>query len=397
VQAPIEVRNRPPVVRAHDGSPVPHAFVGTRYLLARSNGSVVTWEDPDGDPPAPGSVSWSSPSPKVEFEDATDLATMVQVLGTREEISDVELVLEAADINGAEAADRAVLPVGNNPPTVTYGGDSRPGHSFVRTESDGTHVYRKEISLASLQSQDPDGDPLLVQVVLDPLDPAAVGRALRIVEDAGRFFLEGEGPSFIGETYRVIAEVIDPWGGGASTIGSVLVSNRPPIVLSGPQATNQVRTARLCQPQSCCVPGLGGESCATTLSASMATYWNGTSGALVMGGEVVISDPDGDPLSLVASFANVIDARPKFRSGNQWVTGGALPCTQQGASWSCPVQVRIDGVVEAGAVSCEVPTATRLGATVGIGARASDGLGGYSAEKYWAYTTGDDPTDGSCP
>ncbi len=399
-QLAVEVRNRPPMLRAHDGSAVPHSALadegGVRYLLARAAGSVITWEDPDGDPPAPGSVRWSSTSEIVEFEDPASLDTLVRAIGTREELLAIELAVVAADINGAEAADRAAIPVGNTGPSATFGGDPREGHSYLRTEADGSRVYRKAISLESLEASDPDGDPLAVTVELDPLDPEAVGRVVRLVEEEGGYLLEGIGPDFLERSYRVIVRVSDGWGGSASSTGSVLVSNRAPEVITRP-VTASVATGRSCQTFSCCIPHYSGVGCLAEPDARVATRWGSTNGPLTFSDAVTVRDPDGDPVVLEVGFGYEHLSEAQVRDGTTWRGTATLACTPLGGDWRCPLEVRLQGRADHLGFYCTLDTGTAVGATAAVAARASDGLGGRSTEARWTWGGSDDPSDGSCP
>lgn len=401
-QVELEVRNRPPVVTAHDGSPIPHSTFtdtqGTRYLLVRQAGRVTTWMDPDGDPPLPDSIEWSGSSSALKFDQPESLDTVVLASGGHEELVDLEVSLKATDINGAEAADRSAFPADNGAPSISYGGDPRQGHSYIRSDSDGSRVYRKEISLDGVEVSDPEGDPISIDLELDPSDDAATERGVKLIHENGRYFLEGRGPEFMDRTYRVIAWASDPWGGRSDSIGDVLVSNRPPIVIGGPGLSNPIATGRACVTQSCCVPNPGGGGCMFNPTARIATSWGGTSGPIERTELVFVSDPDGDPLDIEVDFGNRDQIVPLVRSGTSWVGGVAtLGCTPEGTAWACPVEVRLQGMAQHYEFSCALPAGTNLGASVQVGARAVDGLGGVSSEKRWNYSTADDPNDGSCP
>lgn len=400
-QLPITVRNRPPIVRAHDGSALPHVALsisaGGGFRVVREAGAVAVYEDPDGDPLAVGSVLWSSESPVVSFTNPGDVDTEISAVGSVEELSSLQVAVFVADVNGAEAANVATLPVSNRPPSISWTGDSRQGHSYSLTEADGTRIYRKDISLLDLVSSDPEGDPIAISFELEPVAGLNDETAVTIVEDNGRFFLEGRGEGFVGRSYNVTARATDPWGATATAPASVVVTNRLPGIVSG-GVTGFFNTGRQCEQHSCCIDDHFG-GCVARPSSRVATRWGSTTGPLVATTTLGLQDPDGDPLELQIEFAHATDTVPSVLTATGWRSSGTVACTWNGSSWSCPVSVKLEGRAEwAGSgAACAVSEGTVVGASVEVIARALDGLGGVSAEKRWTWSTVDDPADGSCP
>jgi len=397
-QQAVSVRNRPPIVRAHDGSALPHVALpvpaGGGFKAVRPRGAIVVYEDPDGDPLQPDSVLWSTSSSAVSFEDPKELDTAVSAIGTVAELSDLQIAVVGADINGAQASHSAPLPVSNDPPSLVWTGDPRDGHTFLRFEGDGTRVFRKEVSLQNLVTTDPEGDPVAVRLELDGANDDDV---VRLISEDGRYFLEGQGATFLGQTYGVTVVASDPWGAEVLASAPVLVSNRPPGIISG-GISAYFNSGRACEVVTCCIPDLSG-GCLARPSARVATSWGGVSGALVATSTLVMQDPDGDPLELEVSIVNSTDTFAYLLTQNGWSSAGKVACSKTGANWSCPVQVRLEGSAEfmSTGATCAIPQGTAIGASVEVVARAVDGLGGVSAERRWTWTTVDDPADGSCP
>jgi len=163
--AEVSVANRPPLLRAHEGRPLPHAVVGEgRYLWYREPGAVSVWSDPDGDPPRPGSVRWSSPDPSVRFLDPESLDPRIEIEGGSELLGKkVPIAVEAEDINGARVSAEAILELGNRPPVV--------GYSFTQLFPTINGGY---MQILCFDVADPDGDPIAShQLALHPREPAA--------------------------------------------------------------------------------------------------------------------------------------------------------------------------------------------------------------------------------
>lgn len=394
----VRVLNRPPVLRAHDGSTLPHRAEpvpgGFRYVARRDPGTVLTWEDPDGDPPDLSSIRWSGTEGLVRFDDETALDPQVEIVADEPELlQEARLVFRAADINGAETLAEATVPIGNTPPHVSFGGDLRSGHEFAGAASDGTRYYRKAISLASLDLSDADGDPLVVTLELDPEDGEAQARGVRIYEEQGTWYLAGIGPEFLGRTYRVKVTAFDPFGEAASSVGEVLVSNRPPEVREVPPTL--FLRGGACRMESCCAPLPGRDTCTTT-TFLVATEWQGAPGPYQPAVEVVVHDPDGDPVRLDVDFwSETGKVRGQLLLNGAWKQKGSVDCQLSGGKVRCPLQLRF--LAEGGTfpLVCAVESGTRPDTVMKVLVRANDGLD-LSAEGYWIYHFDPDRSDGSC-
>ncbi|HLV61203.1 MAG TPA: hypothetical protein VKY51_07365 [Fredinandcohnia sp.] len=150
--AELTVGNRPPQLVAHDGSTVHHAVVGpNRYRWTRPAGAVAAWDDPDGDVPA--EVLWSSPDPRVHFEDPHRLDTALWVEGDESLVgARIPLVLEARDVNGGTARAEGTMVLGNRPPEILSVNVAKS--SLVVGES---VIYKTTVTA---EATDPDGDPV---------------------------------------------------------------------------------------------------------------------------------------------------------------------------------------------------------------------------------------------
>lgn len=395
VEMQVAVRNRPPVVCSHDGAAVPHTaeMVGAVaiYRVFRRGGEVITYQDPDGDPPNSLATQWSTSSGILEFSAPTSLSTDVEAIGSLYEIIALDLALYAEDINGASGSDSTILPIGNSPPVVSWAGITEPGHQFVRTEESERVIIRKLISTDSLVVVDEDGDPLNITFDVVNEEPG-----LEVVEFDGEFYLQGASDAMLGRAHDVIARATDSLNASSAATAQVYVSNRPPVIVFG-GLDRVLATGRQCETLSCCIVNAGGWGCDGYSNARVATRWGGVSGALQVSETARVLDPDGDPVHLDVSFDASKDAHPQVLTATGWKQQATLACTEEGAEWACPLTVRLRGSAGEGPAQCAIDGGTNLGAATEVVLRAVDELGGQSTEERLSLEARDDAQEGSCP
>ncbi|HEY0839504.1 MAG TPA: hypothetical protein VGD74_04910 [Vulgatibacter sp.] len=305
-KAIVEVRvgNRPPVVRAHDGADLPREFLqlgadgAARYHVFRENGVFFAWHDPDGDPFDPASVEWTSSHEYLAFDDPTALDTGFSVVGTAPELLALQVLVVAADWNGAGAADSRSLPIRNRPPSVRFDDDLTEGHFYV---GDPEAPYRKRIPTA--EARDDDGDPLHVRYSL--VQPARPG--LRLF-DAGQEALLAGQASVVGFDHEVMVTVRDDWGAEVKATALVRLTNRAPVVRLDPGHEVFTVGAPGSSPAECCDPA-GGGCTYGSYAMSHASFFPTHAAPLQVKPRFVVVDPDGDPIDLRLVNAHAFRAK----------------------------------------------------------------------------------------
>jgi len=327
----LRVGNRPPILRVHDGSELPHDYVGAAfdgvhlYRVARAADAVVAWHDPDGDPPALGSIEWSSSDGSILFEDPGSLSTGFEVVGSATALRSVELRLVASDWNGGAGAASGVLPIGNRRPSLHVVDVLDEGHLYAGGD---TSPFRKLIPNANLQAADEDGDPIEIELSL----PEAALPGLELIR-AGREWLIGGPASVVGFDHEIIVTARDQWGDEVSATAKVRLTNRAPVVSVSPEDRRITEAVLASLPIQCCEPGNG----ACTYGSLSLT------GPLQATLDLFVEDPDGDPVDLQLVTAQAVKAVAMIASGGDWreITTEVL-CSVEPRG-ACPATVRMIG------------------------------------------------------
>lgn len=324
VELPLEVRNRSPMILAHDGRELEHRYLGPGYRIVREEGEGTVWFDPDGDPILPGSVRWSSDVDVVHFVDPERWDTIVWAEGLLAQLREALFIeVEAKDLNGAPARHGAELVMGNRPPIVSWGGDLREGYVVEQT----MESFRREIDLSQAVVYDLDGDPVTLSLLLDGSMPG-----FDLVGSDGWWTLKGP-LSALDVDVPVVLLASDSLGGESRVHAAVRISNRPPIFLHGnPESPIDVPGAEACG-WICCDP----EGCESP--QPLATRWrDGALGPWVWSGEFVVADPDRTALRALHVDGDSVQVRAE---GEWRWPPVALPCIDQGPRHVCPVEIRV--------------------------------------------------------
>lgn len=205
--AEVSVSNRPPLLRAHDETPLHHEYLSEgRFRWYRNPGTVTLWEDPDGDAPAPNSILWSSPEPDLLIVDPKTIDPRIEIEGGPELLGRRILVsVVAQDVNGAKASSEAVLELGNRPPVLDR-------YAFFaaaeKTMPKGRFFQRIDIDVS-----DPDGDPFQRQFFFDPNDLPDPSYDMTVEEYSQRRFVVEGNAQALGKTFSYVFRAEDVLGG----------------------------------------------------------------------------------------------------------------------------------------------------------------------------------------
>jgi|GEM_PF-1901570 len=367
----LRVGNRPPELRVHDGAGLPHGYVGmafdgTRlYRVARDADAIVAWHDPDGDPPAPDSIEWSSSDGSVSFDDPRSLSTGFEVIGSAAALEAVELRLVASDWNGGTSVVTGALPIHNGRPTVHMEDLLDEGHGYA---AGSPAPYRKLIRPSSIVAADEDGDPLDVVITL----PSNARPGLQVLS-AGKEWLIGGPASVVGWDHEVVVTARDEWGGEVSTLAKVRITNRAPVVFVAPEDRRVTASTTFGNMNTqCCDPD--GTHCTFGKLAV-------GPGALVKTLPIRVEDPDGDPVDLQLATAQAVDAVAAIASaGGDWreITTEVLCSSER--SGSCSATVRMSGrLTTSTGTRCDYASSLLQHSFVFLHASGVDALGARGA------------------
>lgn len=360
----VRVGNRPPILRVHDGSELPHEYLGVAfdgvhlYRVARAADAVVAWHDPDGDPPALESIEWSSSGGSVLYEDPGSLSTGFEAIGSATALRSVELRLVASDWNGGAGAASGVLIIGNRRPSLHVSDVLDEGHFYAGGD---TSPFRKLIPNVNLQAADEDGDPLEVELSL----PETAVPGLELIR-AGREWLIGGPESVVGYDHEVIVTARDQWGDEVSATAKVRLTNRAPVVSVAAKDRRITEAVLNSMPTQCCEPGNG----ACTYGSISLT------GPIQATLDLFVEDPDGDPVDLQLVTAQAVNAVAMIASDGDWreITTEVL-CSVQ-SHGACPANVRMLGrLTTSSGYQCNYASTTLRNSFVFLHASGVDVLG----------------------
>lgn len=205
--AEVTVANRPPLLRAHDETPLRHEFLADgRFRWYRNPGTVAVWEDPDGDVPAAKSIQWSSSDPDLRILDPRSIDPVIEIEGGPELLGKrIPISVVAEDVNGAKASSEATLELGNRPPVMTF-------HYGWPAKKIPTYADRWS-QRVDFHVSDYDGDPFEWQFFFDPNDPPDERYGMEILGDSSsRFEVRGSGEA-LGKTFSYVYRAEDVLGG----------------------------------------------------------------------------------------------------------------------------------------------------------------------------------------
>ncbi len=389
------VRNRPPVLRAHDGRPLPHVYDPALaaggfgpYHAERAPGGFGVFSDPDGDVLERSTIRWQSASAHVRFDDPTTLDPHVEVGGALEDLPGLFVQFTASDPNGAAGASTELLTLANEPPVVTIADDLADGHEYFE-DAAGAPRLRRELAAANLAVVDPEGDPVSSFARLD--DPDGSLAAAGIVPSEGVAAPVVIGPlEAVGRDVPLVVVADDELGGRGEGRGLVRVTNRAPVVTETVPELELL--ARNCGDEECCVLQV-----CSSRRVARGSVGAAAAGAAERRAVLGVFDPDGDPLSSTWTVDAAVETSAHFSDlGVSLGSPAVLPC---GAA-SCGVDLVMPALhtFSVGPVThtCSIEEGSNLGSSVTASVEVADPLGATVPDTF-TWNVVDDFMDPSCP